>query len=297
MTLRAALAPLLLFLTTCAAPASQAQKPPEGARPALWKVSDADTTLYLFGTIHVLPQGYEWQTPAFRQLMARADGLVVETVVSGGPTELARVMGDIGMSPGLPPLLDRVPADKRARLSELIARTGLPPSYFDRIETWAAAVVLVSVTLPDLGLEGGRGVEAEVQDAFTAAGKPILGLESPAEQLGYLDRLPEADQREFLAALLEERGAMRKDFEAMLGAWARGEEKAIAATFDDEAEVTPAVRDALLVQRNRAWARWIEKRMAQPGTLLIAVGAGHLAGADSVNALLAKSGLKVARVQ
>ena len=37
--------------------------------------------------------------------------------------------------------------------------------------------------------------------------------------------------------------------------------------------------------------------MAQPGAVMIAVGAGHLAGKDSVIALLKKDGYRVRRVQ
>lgn len=291
MKLLPALAAFAALLSGCASAA------PPSARPALWKVADADTTLYLFGTIHVLPKDYHWQTPRFRAAMAEADALVLETVLDKGQAEVAALLAGMGSSPGLPPLLARVPAANRARLKALMDRSGLPPAALDRLETWAAALMLVGGTLLDLGLDAGSGVEGQVQAAFAAAKKPVSGLETPAEQLGYMDRLPEAAQRDFLLSMLEEGAETRAEFNAMIAAWARGDEAEIARTFDDEAEVSPALREALLHQRNLAWTRWIAKRMERPGTLLIAVGAGHLVGKDSVRTMLAGRGFRVSRVQ
>ena len=83
----------------------------------------------------------------------------------------------------------------------------------------------------------------------------------------------------------------------MLAAWTRGDEKAIAKTFDGADELTPRLRAVLLDQRNASWATWLAERLARPGTILVAVGAGHLAGKDSVQAKLGERGLKVTRVQ
>ena len=52
-----------------------------------------------------------------------------------------------------------------------------------------------------------------------------------------------------------------------------------------------------MIQRNRNWAQWIDKRMAEPGSVMLAVGAGHLAGTESVQRHLEAKGYKVQRVQ
>jgi uncharacterized protein YbaP (TraB family) len=90
---------------------------------------------------------------------------------------------------------------------------------------------------------------------------------------------------------------VQKQFNSMLAAWTRGDVAAIARNFNAEMEGSPAMSDLLLKQRNANWTRWIEARLGQPGTLMVAVGAGHLAGAHSVQAMLEKRGLKVTRVQ
>jgi uncharacterized protein YbaP (TraB family) len=71
----------------------------------------------------------------------------------------------------------------------------------------------------------------------------------------------------------------------------------MARTFDTELKKMPELRDALLVSRNVRWAQWLDDRLDRPGTILVAVGAGHLAGDESVQAMLRKRGLKVRRVQ
>jgi uncharacterized protein YbaP (TraB family) len=58
----------------------------------------------------------------------------------------------------------------------------------------------------------------------------------------------------------------------------------------------PVLHKRLLTDRNARWAQWIDGRLKQPGTVFVAVGAGHLAGSDSVQRQLRKRGIKVRRV-
>ena len=267
-------------------------------RPALWQVSDRDTTVYLFGTIHLLPKDYAWRTPKFEKAVAGSQSLVVETIIdTSNPAALAGEMARLGFRPGLPPLAARVPPAKRALLEAAITKTGVPRAAFDRMETWAAAFVLLGTQFKDLGLSGEAGVETVLRGAFAAAGKPVGQLETNAEQLGLFDTLPEAAQLALLEGALEAPGEMRGEFQDMLGAWARGDVARIGATFNEDLAGSPELREALLRRRNVNWTRWIQQRMASPGSVLVAVGAGHLAGSDSVIAMLERDGYRVRRVQ
>jgi uncharacterized protein YbaP (TraB family) len=89
----------------------------------------------------------------------------------------------------------------------------------------------------------------------------------------------------------------RAQFDSMLAAWLRGDLDAIAKSFNEDMSATPELRDAMIRRRNANWSRWVEKRLATPGTVMVAVGAGHLAGDYSVQQLLEKDGLKVTRIQ
>ena len=279
-----------------AAPAPVAAS--QSARPALWQVADADTKIYLFGTIHLLPEGYEWRTPRIDQAVASSNGLVVETIIdTKNPAELAGVMMRLGLNPSVPPLVSRVPPNKRAALEAAVKASGVPMAAFDRMETWAAAFTLIGTQFRALGLQSEAGVETVLKSSFSAAGKPIGQLETNAEQLGFFDALPEAAQRELLISALDQPAQAKVQFDAMLAAWTRGDVESIAKTFNTDMAASPDLMDALLRRRNANWARWIEGRMAQPGTVMVAVGAGHLAGDASVQDLLQRRGLKVTRVQ
>lgn len=264
--------------------------------PALWRIADEDTTIYLFGTIHALPAGQDWRTPALERAIAEADELVIEMAVDD-PQDAAGKIVELGTSPGLPPLSERVPADKRERLAEIVAASGLPPARLDRMESWAAAMTLASVSFRELGLSAGLGVEHGLQGRFKEGSKPIRGLETVEEQLGFFDTLPEHAQRQFLASVLDDPAEARVQFEAMMRAWITGDVDAIARTFDTEFKETPELREALLRRRNANWAQWLDERMDRPGTVLVAVGAGHLAGADSVQQMLRSRGIEAQRVR
>ena len=268
------------------------------ARPALWQVSDRDTTIYLFGTIHLLPKDYPWRTAAFDRAVAGSQTLVVETIVDNkNPQALAAELARLGFRGGLPPLAERVSPAKRPLLEAAIRKTGIPRTAYDRMETWAAAFMLLGTQFKDLGLLGEAGVEAVLKNAFTQAGKPVGQLETNTEHLSLFDTLPESAQRALLEGSLDAPAEMRTQFNEMLTAWARGDVAQIGASFNEDLSGSPELREALIKRRNVNWTRWIQRRMAAPGSVFVAVGAGHLAGPDSVVTMLQRDGYRVRRVQ
>jgi len=290
----AAAAALLTACTATTAPVVEA--PPAAAAPALWKVADDDTTIYLFGTIHALPEGVEWQTPRLREALDAADTLVLE-IANADSMETATVMAKLGRSPGLPPLLDRVPADRREVLAARIASLGLPAEALDQFETWAAALTLLAASFVKMGFSTELGADRQLLGALGDGTREVVGLETAEQQLGYFDALSEESQRELLVSVISDEASNKKEFEQMVRAWLAGDVDAIAETFNSEMTLTPELRETLLRNRNARWASWIEKRLDQPGTVLVAVGAGHLAGEDSVQVMLGGRGLQAQRVQ
>lgn len=290
--------PIVALIGACTGgPQKEPAQASAPARPALWKLSDADTTIYLFGTIHVLPDKLKWRTPKLNAVIRQSDELVLEVADLGDRDKTADTFVKLGVSPGLPPAIERVPPDKRAGLEALIAKSKAPPAALDKFETWALAVTLAAGVLATLDLSPDNGVEKSLQAEFGAAKKPVAGLETTELQLSYFDRLPEATQRIFLVSMVDDAADAKTEFARMIRAWSTGDQEAIALTFDDEMKLTKDLTDVLLRQRNANWTAWIAKRMERPGTVMVAVGAGHLAGPDSVQTMLAARGLKVSRIQ
>ena len=288
--------PALSLLAACASASPPAPKVAP-AHPALWKLSDEDTTIYLFGTIHVLHEGYQWRTPVFDKATGEAQELVLEVADLDDRAKTASTFLSLAVTPDLPPVIERVPAAKRAGLQALIDKSGVPAAALNRFESWAVAITLAAGMLKNLDVSPEYGVEKALQAIFVADKKPVSGLETSEQQLGFFDKLPEAAQRTFLASMVDDSVDPAKEFDDMVSAWSKGDDKAIALSFDDELKLSPELVEMLLRRRNANWTTLLKKRLEKPGTILVAVGAGHLAGPDSVIAMLGKDKLKVVRVQ
>lgn len=276
-----------------------AAKAPQVAHPALWEVSDADTTIYLFGTIHLLPAQYQWRTARFDQAVEGSQQLIVEVIVDlEHPETLASSFAQMAISQTpLPPILDRVSPAKRPALQTALAKIGANPAQLGRVKTWAVAFQLLGLQFSQIGLVGKEGPETVLRKQFTAEHKQVGQLETITQQLSFFDTLPESAQQALLEGTLEDPQAMEAEFGGMLKAWSKGDVKGIASTFDRDLAASPELQQNLIRKRNANWSKWIEQRMAQPGKIMIAVGAGHLAGKDSVIAQLEKDGFRVRRLQ
>jgi uncharacterized protein YbaP (TraB family) len=285
------------FALLAAAPAAQPAATAPHGHPAMWKLADKDTTIYLFGTFHLLPQGRDWRTPTFDKALASSDELVMEIGNIDDTNAVAQAMLKLGMKPGLSPIAERVPPEKKAALKAMITDSGVPEQVLDSMKTWAAALMLSGVTYQRLHLDPNAGVERTLETPWKQSGKPVEGLETAEQQFGFFDHLSEEAQRAFLVAVLESPQDLQKEFQAMLQAWMNGDVDGIARTFDDETQLSPELRKTLMADRNAHWADWLKARLEKPGTVFVAVGAGHLAGKDSVENILAAKGLKVTRVQ
>lgn len=269
------------------------------ARPALWEVSDPDTKIYLFGTIHLLPEKFAWRTAKFDEAVRASQQLVVETIIDlQRPQEFASAFAQTALSAKpLTPILERVPTGKRAALAAAIKKIGATPGQFDRVKTWAVAFQLMSLQFANAGLRGQEGPETALRQEFTAANKPVGQLETNQEQLSFFDSMSEKGQRALLESTIDNPDQAGKELSAILGAWVKGDVRTMARSFQDQTADSPELKDALFDRRNANWKSWIEQRLAQPGTIMLAVGADHLAAKDSVIDLLRRDGYRVRRLQ
>lgn len=279
-----------------ALPACAQQARPNDADPALWVVKDADTTVYLFGTVHVLKPGLTWFDEAVKTAFDRSGELVLE-MVAPPPAQMQQLALAKGFSPAGPTLTEQLPAEKRAGVAKALSEVGLPQQAYDRMKPWLAAVTVSVAPLSKLGYSADLGPEKVLTDAATKGGKKVGGLETAEQQLGFFDQLSATAQVKFLTASVDELPELPREMDKMVADWSRGDPDALAAVMNDSLKESPEVAKVLLTDRNRNWAGWIRNRMAQPGTVFVAVGAGHLAGPDAVQAQLAKLGVKAARVK
>ena len=269
---------------------------PAAAAPGLWVVRDGDTEISLFGTVHALPRGDPGLPPAVLAQLAAADTLVLETVLPEDRMALAPLFGAIGMRPGQKPLLQRVAKPTAARLAATVAHTGLSMTQLDRMATWLAALSISETALATIGISSETGVETRLTSAARAAGKPVIGLETPEQQLRFFDNLPEADQVLMLEATLDEVEGAQGEVDTLIALWRAGDVDAIARDFARDAKASPLLAKVLITDRNARWADWIAGVMNRPGKVFVAVGAGHLGGPQGLLELLKAKGLTVEKV-
>lgn len=270
-------------------------------KPALWKVTGTKPnhqgTAYMFGTIHLLPDDVNWQSKTLSDAMTASDTLVIEVLGLEDTQAAAKIFARLGLSAGLPDVEQRVKPSLRPDAEKIIEASGIPEFALNRMETWAAALSLASAQTNNLGLTSGQGVEKVITAKFTAMKKPVEGLETIEQQLGYFDQLPEERQRQMLTSVVEEAGETKAAFEELFNAWITGNITKLNELSDGGIIADSLMREKLLVARNADWTEQLDKKLQQSGTLFVAVGAAHLVGVDSVQSMLEKRGYKVEKIQ
>ncbi len=287
---------LSLSLPACAKPAPAPAKAADDADPALWVVKDADTTIYLFGTIHVLKPGLTWFDEAVKAAFDKSDTLVME-MVQPDPAAMQQLVIATGLTTSGPTLSEQVPADKRVAYDKALADQGVPAATFDHMKPWLAAVTLSLSPLEALGYNVVNAPETVLTKAAIGEGKKIAGLETAAQQFGYFNSLSNDAQITFLTSTIDDLPTTGATMAKMVANWSNGDPDALAREMNDDLKDSPEVAKTILYDRNARWAGWIAERMKAPGTVFVAVGAGHLAGPDSVIAKLKPYKLEAVRVK
>lgn len=266
------------------------------ATPALWKVADEDTTIYLFGTVHALPDGIEWYHGPLAKALGSSEILVTE--IEMNPEAMAATQQLVlakGVLPEGQTLRDLLTEEQRAAYEAALAKVDLPAGAFDRFEPWYGAMMMTMLPLLKQGYSLDAGVE-KVLETKAGDGMERGALETVDEQLSIFDNLPQDAQIAFLMETVEGLDEIKAMLDAMVAEWAEGDATELARLMN-EGMTDPILAERLLYARNANWAKWIDERLDAPGAVFIAVGAGHLAGEQSVQDKLAELGIEAARVQ
>nr|WP_245198630.1 TraB/GumN family protein [Sphingopyxis italica] len=284
-----------------AEPATATQQAPAptatDADPALWVVRDEDTTIYLFGTVHVLKPGLSWFDEAVKTAFDKSDQLMLEIVLPEDQAEMVKVMMPLAIDQSGRTLSSRLKPEQLAAYQAAMASVGLPAAQFDMFEPWFPAITLSVLPLTKLGYDPEQGAEKQLTGFAKAVSKPVAGLETLPEQLGFFDTLPETQQVAFLNAVVKDLDQLGPQLDKMVLLWAKGDPDGLAVAMNESLAATPELAKTLLWDRNARWADKLKARMDHPGTVFVAVGAGHLAGQHSVQDYLKERGLTVKRVE
>lgn len=265
------------------------------AAPALWVVRDADSEIYLFGSLHVLTPGAVWRTPAYDAAYARADTVWFEAELDAAPATVASLVDRYGIDRERPLSAKLTPPARRA----LERQTDL--ARIEHLRPWAAALMLSMQ--PPRGRDRATRVESGVDMTMTWAtrreAKALRTFETLEDQARMFAALPEPAEVRYLTDVVAERAprlrlTLRRG-DTLERAWLSGDVRRLRA--DSLRQDNPALYEALLRRRNLAWAERLTEAMAGSGVAMVNVGALHMLGDDGLPALMRARGYEVRRVQ
>ncbi len=285
-----ALVPFLL-LGACKA-SVETQLPPQ---PPMWVVSDADSEITLYPTLHILPKDVAWKSDEMAKRLAEAEEVWFEIMPgSDADPALQQSMMQLGLAPGTSLSANLTETEIEA-LKAATAPLGMPFEAVDMMRPWMASTMASIGALVENGFDPNSGVEKQLQPMLT--GQKIRALETAESQMKMLSSFSEDIQMEMLKQTLADMDEITIILGEMVTDWSVGDVEDLEEDLIEEMKIElPTVYNAVFTKRNQNWADQIEIEMKGSGTDFIAVGAGHLVGDDSVQAILKSRGYTVKRL-
>ena len=269
------------------------------AHPALWQISDSDTTIHLFGTVHLMRPEVDWMHGEVETAFNQADELILETV-EPAPAEAQRLMMKTAIDQSGQTLRSKLEPADREHYEQALQTNGLPISALDPFKPWMASMTLAIIPMMNAGYQMEAGVDAVLKQAAEENNKRVIGLEGFEQHLRILDSLSEPLQLAMLNDTVQQMPTAGDLMSQMDVLWTTGKTDELGdmmneglTGFTDSNELY----DTVLTKRNENWATWVDQRMQAPGKVFLAVGAGHLAGDHSLMKMLEAEGYTVKRIK
>ncbi|PZO54743.1 MAG: hypothetical protein DCF16_04655 [Alphaproteobacteria bacterium] len=136
--MRAWMTALLVAAATGLAACEPAPRTPAAGEPALWRIADDDSEIWLFGSVHVLPADVHWLSPRIATALDGAEEFVTETNTEDADFPgLAAQYGTLPEGQTLSSLLN---AEDAARLARVAGEVNLDMAQVERMRPWLAAL-------------------------------------------------------------------------------------------------------------------------------------------------------------
>jgi len=266
----------------------------DGGHHSVWVVQGGHNTLTLVGSVHALPAAsHELPEEAWRAY-EQAKAVVMEVDLGnpevGNVLEVTQTLGTLPEGQTLEGVLG---PELYASFAAHAQRLGLEPGILARLRPWLVAVMLQQAQLTSLGLDASAGVDEQIAQRAAVDHKPIIGLETMAEQLGLFAHLSMDEQRQYLQGALEDEDHFAAEFDALVAAWRAGDARALEQMMGAEFKDSPALFRTLTTERNQRWMRTLTGLLGEDRDYLVVVGALHLVGRDGLVELLRRRGYAV----
>lgn len=265
--------------------------------PAIWRVRSGESTVYLFGSIHILPNGYPWVTRRIADAMDASDRFVFEVPLGKDTTlEDREFVLKYGVLPRRQSIRGLLTQDQFGLYATVMQAAGLNARDYERYRPWLAALVLGLAYLHPNDLTALKGADDVVMNFAREHDRPSQYLETPLQQLELLTSGSEESQIAELRHLIDTLPSTRDFASELLEAWSSGEIERLTGDLNSVFRVSPEAEDFLVTRRNRLWLSTIDPLLQRPGTAMITVGAAHIGGSRGLIALICGEGHRVERL-
>lgn len=264
--------------------------------PALWKLSDHDSNIYLFGTIHILKPETKWRTDTINKAINGAQTIYFEAPTNElSQQQQMQMLAPLITNPQGVTLSSRISPRAKELLAKEAGALGIPVAALEPYRPWFAGLNLAVTQMIKSGYSPDSGVENVIYADAKQASKALGYFETAEFQMKLLATLGGEDEDTFFEETMKEFHNGPALLNQMVTHWAKGEADELAILLNKSMEISPKFKKAALDDRNMDWANQIDRLMQGSGNIFIAVGAGHLAGENSVQQLLEAKGYKIVR--
>lgn len=270
----------------------------QSINPPLYVVRDADSTMYLYGTVHIRPRDTDWGNDRVRAAITESQEVWTEIEISPAADAQAQQLAlQLGAAAPGRPLSSWLSAEENAQLATALTGMGIPTAALEGQEPWIAALTLSVVPMMQAGYDPASGVDRQVDAFAETGGKTMRSFETIEQQLGFFDNMAPEAQREMLREAIVQAPAAAAMITQLTNAWETGDEATLTTlVIEDTRAQYPELYDLIFVRRNNAWMQMIANELNDSGVDFVAVGAGHLLGAEGLVAQLRARGYTVERV-
>ena len=265
--------------------------------PPIWIVSDFDSTLYLYGTVHLLPGDLDWQKQDMRDAFDEAGTIFFEMDTGRDALIQASVLTqDLGQFSDGRRLSSQLDA-YQLKLLEAAANNGdLTLAALDSMKPWLASEFLTVAAATNAGLSPDLAADAALKSRAERLRKNTVFLDTVEGQIRASADQPDFVQMMILTDTLERFNSIGDDMVDIANSWAIGQIAPLEQkTIKTLAQSAPEMYQRLIKERNINWTGQFTRFLEDSGTGFAAVGVAHLLGEDSVQEMLREQGYDVSR--
>ena len=270
---------------------------PALAEPAMWRISDDDSQVWLFGSVHAFNSRVKWRTTAFNKALKAADLVYFEMPTTVSDDEYVQAMVKLGLNRKGKILSDYLSKKQKIQLAQVVVALRLNPQVVESMRPWFAAMTISGIAGEIAGGKLRPGVEDSIKRKIP--NRKERGFDSLETQLRvFADLSDKAQVKMLIETITGGGGQVAGEPVDLTSLWLGGDVEGLyapaAVAFGKPGS---EMFNALLTKRNKRWAGQVEKLLASDQDVMVIVGAAHFGGSSGLPALLKKRGIKVERIQ